>query len=50
MVIIFLMLGGFALVFAALVRQSDALSVRPQYKFSRCEASISTPCIVNRML
>lgn len=50
MVIVFLMLGGFALVFALLVRQSDALSVRPQYKFSRCGPAIGAPCTVNRML
>jgi hypothetical protein len=44
LVIVFLMLGSFALVFAALVRQSEEMSFRPQPTASRCGDAAGTPC------
>lgn len=44
MLIVFLMLGSFALAFAELVRQSDELSVRPEPTASRCGEASGPPC------
>ncbi|WP_167480724.1 hypothetical protein [Mesorhizobium waimense] len=44
MIIVFLMLGSFALVFSELVRQSEEMSIRPQPAASRCGDAVGTPC------
>jgi hypothetical protein len=44
LIIVFLMLGSFALVFAELVRRSEEMSFRPQPTASRCGGSTGTPC------
>ncbi|WP_167434379.1 hypothetical protein [Mesorhizobium helmanticense] len=44
LIIVFLMLGGFALAFAQLVRQSEEMSFRPQPTASRCGDAAGTPC------
>jgi hypothetical protein len=44
MLIVFLMLGGFAAAFSALVRQADALSERPQTSEANCGDAAGTPC------
>jgi hypothetical protein len=44
LIIVFLMLGSFALVFAELVRRSEEMSFRPQPTASRCGDSAGTPC------
>jgi len=44
LIIVFLMLGSFALVFAQLVRQSEEMSFRPQPTASRCGDAAGAPC------
>ncbi|WP_246682794.1 hypothetical protein [Mesorhizobium sp. B2-1-3A] len=44
LIIVFVMLGSFALIFAELVRQSEELSIRPQPTASRCGDAAGTPC------
>lgn len=44
LIIVFLMLGGFALVFAELVRQSEEMSNRPLPTASRCGDAAGMPC------
>jgi hypothetical protein len=44
LIIVILMLGSFALVFAELVRQSEAMSNRPQPTASRCGDATGMPC------
>ncbi|MER9500345.1 hypothetical protein NKJ26_05575 [Mesorhizobium sp. M0152] len=44
LIIVLVMLGSFALVFAELVRQSEEMSVRPQPTASRCGDAAGTPC------
>ena len=44
LIIVFLMLGSFALVFAELVRQSEAMSNRPLPTASRCGDAVGMPC------
>ncbi|QKC84107.1 hypothetical protein EB232_23155 [Mesorhizobium sp. NZP2077] len=44
LIIVFLMLGSFALVFAELVRQSEAMSNRPLPTASRCGDATGMPC------
>jgi hypothetical protein len=44
LIIVFLMLGSFALVFSELVRQSEQMSFRPQPTASRCGDAVGTPC------
>jgi hypothetical protein len=50
MLIVFLILGSFALVFAELVRRSDEMSIRPMPTASRCGDSVGSPCPTQRML
>jgi hypothetical protein len=50
MLIVFLIVGSFALVFAELVRRSDEMSVRPMPTASRCGDSVGAPCPTQRML
>jgi hypothetical protein len=44
LIIVFLMLGSFALVFAELVRQSEQMSIRPLPAASRCGDAAGSPC------
>ncbi|OBQ61142.1 hypothetical protein EB233_20730 [Mesorhizobium erdmanii] len=44
LIIVFFMLGSFALVFAALVRQSESRSIRPLPTASRCGDAAAMPC------
>ncbi|WP_292121914.1 hypothetical protein [Mesorhizobium sp.] len=44
LIIVFLMMGSFALMFAELVRQSEEMSLRPQPAVSRCGDAAGTPC------
>jgi len=44
LIIVVLMLGSFALVFAELVRQSEGMSLRSHPMASRCDDTIGTPC------
>ncbi|AZO24044.1 MAG: hypothetical protein E5W38_29415 [Mesorhizobium sp.] len=44
LIIVFLMMGSFALMFAELVRQSEEMSLRPQPAASRCGDAAGTPC------
>ena len=44
LIIVFLMLGSFALFFAELVRQSEEMSLRPQPTASRCGDATGMPC------
>lgn len=44
LIIVFLMLGSFALFFAELVRQSEEMSLRPQPTTSRCGDATGMPC------
>ncbi|TIX17924.1 MAG: hypothetical protein E5V44_03725, partial [Mesorhizobium sp.] len=44
LIIVFLMLGSFALVFAELVRRSEDMSFRPEPTASRCGDAAGTPC------
>ncbi|RVD20089.1 hypothetical protein EN738_24150 [Mesorhizobium sp. M4B.F.Ca.ET.017.02.2.1] len=44
LIIVFLMLGSFALVFAELVRHSEDMSSRPQPTASRCGDTAGMPC------
>lgn len=44
LIIVFVMLGSFALVFAELVRQSEAMSSRPVPTASRCGDAAGMPC------
>lgn len=44
MIIVFLMLGSFALLFSELVRQSEEMSIRPQPTASRCGDAAGMPC------
>jgi hypothetical protein len=50
MLIVFLILGSFALVFAELVRRSDEMNIRSLPTASRCGDSIGSPCPTQRML
>ncbi|AZO30271.1 MAG: hypothetical protein EOQ30_24440 [Mesorhizobium sp.] len=45
LIIVFLMMGSFALMFAELVRHSEEMSLRPQQPtVSRCGDAAGTPC------
>jgi hypothetical protein len=44
MIIVFLMVGSFALFFAELVRHSEQMSVRSQPSASRCGDAAGMPC------
>ncbi|WP_322419047.1 hypothetical protein [Mesorhizobium huakuii] len=44
LIIVFVMLGSFALVFAELVRQSESMSMRPLPTASRCGDATGMPC------
>ncbi|MER8491206.1 hypothetical protein NKI51_22480 [Mesorhizobium australicum] len=44
LIIVFVMLGSFALVFAELVRQSEEMSARPIPTASRCGDAAGMPC------
>ncbi|BAV45094.1 hypothetical protein MLTONO_0191 [Mesorhizobium loti] len=44
LIIVFVMLGGFALVFAEIVRQSEEMSSRPLPTASRCGDATGMPC------
>ena len=44
LIIVFVMLGSFALVFAQLVRQSEEMSIRPLPTASRCGDAAGMPC------
>lgn len=44
LIIVFVMLGSFALVFAELVRQSENMSMRPLPTASRCGDAAGMPC------
>ncbi|RVD55231.1 hypothetical protein EN828_29825 [Mesorhizobium sp. M2D.F.Ca.ET.185.01.1.1] len=44
LIIVFLMMGSFALMFAELVRHSEEMSQRPQPTTSRCGDATGTPC------
>jgi hypothetical protein len=44
LIIVFLMMGSFALMFAELVRHSEEMSQRPQPTASRCGDATGTPC------
>ncbi|TIN91381.1 MAG: hypothetical protein E5Y02_22690 [Mesorhizobium sp.] len=44
LIIVFVILGSFALVFAALVRQSEEMSNRPVPTASRCGDAAGMPC------
>ncbi|WP_292061482.1 hypothetical protein [Mesorhizobium sp.] len=44
LIIVFLMMGSFALMFAELVRHSEEMSLRPQPSISRCGDAAGTPC------
>ncbi|PBC06486.1 MAG: hypothetical protein E5X34_28275 [Mesorhizobium sp.] len=44
LIIVFLMMGSFALMFAELVRHSEEMSQRPQPTVSRCGDATGTPC------
>jgi hypothetical protein len=44
LIIVFLMLGSFALLFAELVRQTEETSFRPQPTASRCGDAAGAPC------
>ncbi|MEI9410402.1 hypothetical protein [Mesorhizobium salmacidum] len=44
LIIVFVMLGSFALVFAELVRQSEQMSARPVPTASRCGDAAGMPC------
>ncbi|MBN9258173.1 MULTISPECIES: hypothetical protein [unclassified Mesorhizobium] len=44
MIIVFLMLGSFAVVFAELVHQSEEMSLRPQPTASGCGTAAVMPC------
>ncbi|WP_168247742.1 MULTISPECIES: hypothetical protein [unclassified Mesorhizobium] len=44
LIIVFLMMGSFALMFAELVRHSEEMSLRPQPSVSRCGDAAGTPC------
>ncbi len=48
--IVIMMLGSFALGFAELIRQSEALSTRPQSAASTCGDAVGTPCPSQRAL
>jgi len=50
MLIVFLIVGSFALVFAELVRRSDEMSSRPLPTASRCGDAIGTPCPTQRLM
>jgi hypothetical protein len=50
LLIVFLVLGSFALVFAELVRQSDEMSSRPLPTASRCGDAIGAPCPTQHVL
>jgi hypothetical protein len=50
LIIVVLMLGSFALIFAQLIRQSDAWSVRSQPTASRCGDAAGMPCPTQRAL
>jgi hypothetical protein len=44
LLVVFLMMGGFAVGFAELVRRSDALSARPLPTASQCGDTMGVPC------
>jgi len=44
LIIVVLMLGSFALVFAELVRKSEGMSLRSLPTASRCDDAAGTPC------
>jgi len=44
LIIVFLMMGSFALMFAELVRHSEEMSMRPHPTASRCGDATGTPC------
>ncbi|RTM00933.1 MAG: hypothetical protein EKK31_22295, partial [Hyphomicrobiales bacterium] len=44
LIIVFLMMGSFALMFAELVRHSEEMSQRPQPTASRCGDATGIPC------
>jgi len=44
LIIVFLMMGSFALMFAELVRHSEEMSQRPQPTAARCGDATGTPC------
>jgi hypothetical protein len=44
LIIVFLMMGSFALMFAELVRHSEEMSLRPQPAVSRCGDAAGMPC------
>ncbi|CDX36796.1 conserved hypothetical protein [Mesorhizobium sp. SOD10] len=44
LIIVFLMMGSFALMFAELVRHSEEMSQRPQPTASRCGDATGMPC------
>ncbi|MBZ9662794.1 hypothetical protein LB523_27450 [Mesorhizobium sp. ESP-6-4] len=44
LIIVFLMMGSFALMFAELVRHSEEMSQRPQPTASRCGDATGTLC------
>ena len=44
LIIVFVMLGSFALVFAEIVRQSEEMSNRPLPTASRCGDATGMPC------
>ncbi|MBN9547719.1 MAG: hypothetical protein J0H31_02240 [Alphaproteobacteria bacterium] len=44
LIIVFLMMGSFAVMFAELVRHSEEMSQRPQPTASRCGDATGTPC------
>jgi len=50
MLIVFLIVGSFALVFAELVRRSDEMDSRPLPTASRCSDAIGAPCPIQRLL
>ncbi|HMM65228.1 MAG: hypothetical protein WA975_11750 [Mesorhizobium sp.] len=47
---VLLLLGSFALGFAELLRQSDALSTRPQSTAATCGDAAGTPCPTQKAL
>lgn len=50
MTIVVLLMGVFALAFAGLTRQSDALSARPQSTASNCGEAAQAPCPTRRAM
>lgn len=50
MLVVFLIMGSFALVFAELVRQSDEMESRPLPTASRCGDAIGVSCPTQRLM